>query len=82
MYIVWGPPDEIESHPTGGTYDRPMPRGRRLDVDVPWKHGGGLPWRAWVKRHHGVRRPTGSGEYHLTMDPSEKDALLHVLARD
>src|SRR3989441_6407199 len=22
--------------------------------------------------------PTGSGEYHLTMDPSEKDALLHV----
>jgi len=22
--------------------------------------------------------PSGSGEYHLTMDPSEKDALLHV----
>ena len=24
IYIIWGPPDEIESHPTGGTYDRPM----------------------------------------------------------
>src|SRR5215470_10027218 len=27
MYIMWGPPDEVESHPTGGTYDRPMEEG-------------------------------------------------------
>src|SRR6266478_5125461 len=27
MYIMWGPADEIESHPTGGTYDRPMEEG-------------------------------------------------------
>ena len=27
IYILWGPPDEIESHPTGGTYDRPMWQG-------------------------------------------------------
>ena len=23
IYITWGPPDEIDSHPSGGTYDRP-----------------------------------------------------------
>ena len=27
IYVLWGPPDEIESHPTGGTYDRPMEQG-------------------------------------------------------
>src|ERR1700741_1013767 len=27
IYIIWGKPDEIESHPTGGTYDRPMEEG-------------------------------------------------------
>src|SRR5271170_4418700 len=24
IYIIWGPPDETDSHPTGGTWDRPM----------------------------------------------------------
>src|SRR5215475_4963460 len=79
MYIMWGPPDETDSHPTGGTYDRPM------------EEGGGststYPWETWRWRYlEGIGEniilefvdPTGSGEYHLTMDPSEKDALLHV----
>ncbi len=79
MYIIWGPPDEIESHPTGGTYDRPM------------EEGGGststYPWETWRWRYlEGIGEniilefvdPSGSGEYHMTMDPSEKDALLHV----
>lgn len=79
MYIMWGPPDEIDSHPTGGTYDRPM------------EEGGGststYPWETWRWRYlEGIGEniilefvdPSGSGEYHLTMDPSEKDALLHV----
>src|SRR5712664_1041530 len=79
MYIMWGPTDEVESHPTGGTYDRPM------------EEGGGststYPWETWRYRYmEGIGEnviwefvdPTGSGEYHLTMDPSEKDALLHV----
>src|SRR6202045_3704385 len=79
MYIMWGPADEEESHPTGGTYDRPM------------KEGGGststYPWESWRWRYlQGIGEniilefvdPSGSGEYHLTMDPSEKDALLHV----
>src|SRR6266403_1872568 len=78
-YIIWGPADEVESHPTGGTYDRPM------------EEGGGststYPWETWRWRYlEGIGEniilefvdPSGSGEYHLTMDPSEKDALLHV----
>jgi len=78
-YIIWGPADEVDSHPTGGTYDRPM------------EEGGGststYPWETWRYRYlEGLGNniilefvdPSGSGEYHLTMDPSEKDALLHV----
>src|SRR6266403_123499 len=79
MYIMWGPADEVESHPTGGTYDRPM------------EEGGGststYPWETWRWRYlEGIGEniilefvdPSGSGEYPLTMDPGEKDALLHV----
>src|SRR5213594_469500 len=78
-YIIWGPADEVDSHPTGGTYDRPM------------EEGGGststYPWEMWRYRYlEGIGNnveiefvdPSGSGEYHMTMDPSEKDALLHV----
>ncbi|HWY43378.1 MAG TPA: GWxTD domain-containing protein [Candidatus Sulfotelmatobacter sp.] len=79
IYILWGPPDEIESHPTGGTYDRPM-----------WQGGGSTQtysWELWRYRHlEGISDnvelefvdPSGSGEYHLTRDPGEKDALAHV----
>lgn len=79
IYILWGPPDEIESHPTGGTYDRPM-----------WQGGGSTTtyaWELWRYRHldelgdnieFEFVDPSGSGEYHLTRDPGEKDALLHV----
>ncbi len=79
VYIVWGPPDEIDSHPTGGTYDRPM-----------WQGGGSTPtynWELWRYRHlEGIGDnielefvdPSGSGEYHLTTDPGEKDACTHV----
>jgi GWxTD domain-containing protein len=79
IYIIWGPPDEIESHPTGGTWNR--------DAD----EGGGstttYPWETWRYRYlEGIQEnvilefvdPTQSGEYHLTMDPSEKDALTNV----
>lgn len=81
IYIMWGPPDEIESHPSGGTYIRPP------------EEGGGetstYPFETWRYRYlEGVGSgtniilefvdPTMTGEYHLTMDPGEKDALLHV----
>jgi hypothetical protein len=76
---MWGKPDEIESHPTGGNWDRPENQG-----------GGSTetyPWEVWRYRHmedigENVELefvdPTQSGEYHLTMDPGEKDALAHV----
>jgi GWxTD domain-containing protein len=79
IYIVYGPPDEIESHPSGGTYER------------PYEEGGGTtstyPFEQWTYRYiEGVGTnimiefvdTTMSGEYHMTMDPSEKDALLYV----
>jgi len=80
MYIVWGPPDEIETHPTGGTYDRPMEEGGGSTSTYPWE-----TWRWRYLEGMGEQNvimefvdPTSSGEYRLTMDPSEKDALLHV----
>jgi GWxTD domain-containing protein len=79
IYIMWGAPDEIQSHPSGGSYDRPA------------EEGGGetstYPFEDWRYRYlEGIGEnvelefvdPTMSGEYKLTMDPSEKDALLYV----
>ena len=79
IYIMYGPPDEVESHPSGGTYVRPP------------EEGGGetstYPFETWRYRYiDGIGTniilefvdPTMTGEYHLTMDPGEKDALLHV----
>src|ERR1700740_3294531 len=79
MYIMWGPAHEIESHCTGGTYDRPMDEGGGSTTTYPWE-----TWRYRYMEGIGENviwefvDPSGSGEYHLTMDPSEKDALLHV----
>src|SRR6476659_1200454 len=78
-YIIWGPADEVDSHPTGGTYDRPMDEGGGSTSTYPWEK-----WRYRYLEGLGNNvelefvDPSGSGEYHLTMDPSEKDALLHV----
>ena len=79
IYITFGPPDEIESHPSGGSYQRPI------------EEGGGetstYPFEKWRYRYiDGIGNdvniefvdPTMSGEYRMTMDPSEKDALLMV----
>jgi len=79
IYIEYGPADEIESHPSGGTYER------------PYEEGGGTtstyPFEQWRYRYiEGIGNniiiefvdTTMSGEYHMTMDPSEKDALLYV----
>ena len=77
MYIVFGKPDEIDSHPSGGTYERPM------------EEGGGetstYPFEDWRYRYiEGIGQEViiefvdtcMCGEYHMTMDRSEKDALL------
>ena len=81
IYIMWGPPDEIDAHPTGGNWDRPMDQGGGSTTTYPYED--------WRYRHldgEGLGEnvelefvdPTSTGEYHLTTDPSEKDALLMV----
>ena len=79
IYIKYGAPDEVDSHPSGGSYQRPM------------EEGGGetstYPFEDWRYRYlDGIGSnieiefvdPTMTGEYRMTMDPSEKDALLYV----
>lgn len=79
IYITFGPPDEIDSHPSGGTYERPA------------EQGGGetstFPFEDWRYRYiEGIGNdvniefvdPTMTGEYRMTMDPTEKDALMYV----
>ena len=79
IYIKFGKPDEIESHPTGGRYDR------------PWSEGGGststYPFEKWFYRYipnirSGIELefvdPTGSGEYRLARNSDEKDALINI----
>jgi GWxTD domain-containing protein len=82
IYIVFGPPDEIDAHPSGGTYNRPM------------EEGGGetstYPFETWRYRYiEGLGSHSQEvmiefvdscmcGDYHMTIDPNEKDALLHT----
>src|SRR5204863_6047562 len=77
MYIMWGPPDEIESHPSGGTYDRPMEEGGGATSTYPFEQ-----WRYRYLEDVGQEviiefvDTCMCGDYHMTMDRSEKDALL------
>ncbi len=82
MYIVFGPPDEIDAHPSGGQYNRPI------------EEGGGetstYPFETWRYRYIEGLGDKGQevivefvdtcmcGDYHMTIDPNEKDALLHT----
>jgi GWxTD domain-containing protein len=79
IYITYGPADEVESHPSGGTYERPIEEGGGTTSTYPFEK-----WRyRWIE---GIGTnveiefvdPTMTGEYRMTMDPSEKDALLYV----
>jgi GWxTD domain-containing protein len=79
MYIMYGPADEIESHPSGGTYDRPMEEGGGTTSTYPFEQ-----WR--YRYIEGVGQEViiefvdtcMCGDYHMTMDRSEKDALLYT----
>ena len=79
IYIKFGKPDSIESHPAGGLYERPSYEG-----------GGSTstyPFEKWFYRHipnvrSGVElefvEPTGSGECRLARNSDEKDALINI----
>jgi len=79
IYIMYGPADEIESHPSGGTYERPQEEGGGSTSTYPFEQ-----WRYRYLEDIGQEviiefvDPCMCGEYHMTMDRSEKDALLHV----
>src|SRR5271168_2808941 len=79
IYIMYGPADEIDSHPSGGTYERPM------------EEGGGetstFPFEDWRYRYlEGIGQEViiefvdtcMCGDYHMTIDRSEKDALKYT----
>lgn len=79
IYIVYGPPDEIESHPAGGQYERPIDEGGGETSTYPFED--------WRYRHiDGIGDEViiefvdtcMCGEYHMTMDRGEKDALAKV----
>jgi len=79
MYIQYGPPDEIESHPSGGTYQRPMDEGGGSTSTYPfedwrWRYIEGIGQEVIVEFVDTCQ----CGDYHMTMDRSEKDALLMV----
>jgi GWxTD domain-containing protein len=76
IYIMYGAADEVDSHPSGGTYERPM------------EEGGGetstFPFEDWRYRYlEGIGQEIiiefvdscMCGDYHMTIDRSEKDAL-------
>jgi len=79
IYIVYGPANSIEAHPNGGYYNRPP------------EEGGGststYPFETWNYRYlEGVGQNIDiefvdtcmCGDYQMTMDRSQKDALLHT----
>jgi len=79
IWIMYGKPDERETHPMGGQYERPSYEG-----------GGSTstyPFETWFYRYiagvgSGVEiefvDPTGSGEYRIARNPNEKDAMLMI----
>ncbi|MGH9625829.1 MAG: GWxTD domain-containing protein, partial [Bryobacteraceae bacterium] len=79
IYIKYGPPDEIESHPSGGTYERPINEGGGETSTYPFED-----WRYRYIAGVGTNviiefvDTTMSGEYKIALDPEEKDALLYV----
>jgi GWxTD domain-containing protein len=79
IYITFGKPDSVESHPSGGAYDRPSYEGGGSTTTYPFE--------IWFYRHldnvgDGIEiefvDPTGTGEYRIARSPNEKDALANV----
>ncbi len=79
IYITFGPPDSIDSHPSGGLYERPMDEGGGETATFPFE--------VWHYRYiEGLGENIDiefvdtcqCGDYHFTIDRSEKDALKNV----
>jgi GWxTD domain-containing protein len=79
IYIAWGKPDDIDSHPSGGLYTRPNEEGGGQTASFPFE--------IWHYRYlEGIGENVTMefvdscqcGDYHYTIDRSEKDALKYV----
>jgi GWxTD domain-containing protein len=78
IYLKYGKPDEIESHPSGGSYQPPS--HERYSATSTY------PFEKWWYRHIPGRSdveiefvdPTGTGEYRIARNPFEKIATLHM----
>ena len=79
IYITYGKPDSIDSHPSGGMYNRPIEEGGGTTATFPFE--------IWNYRYiEGIGENIDiefvdtcqCGDYHFTIDRSEKDALQHV----
>ena len=79
IYIAWGPPDDKETHPSGGEYQRPIEEGGGSTATYPFE--------IWHYRYlEGIGENVNlefvdtcqCGDYHYTIDRSEKDALKYV----
>ncbi|HEU4981773.1 MAG TPA: GWxTD domain-containing protein [Acidobacteriaceae bacterium] len=79
IYIKFGPPDDTESHPSGGLYERPIQEGGGETTTYPFED--------WHYRYiEGIGSNVNiefvdtcmCGDYHMTIDRGEKDALQHV----
>lgn len=77
IYIIHGPPDQIEKHTYGQSYERPLHEGGGRTATLPFEL-----W--WYREIEGLGSdielefvdPTGSGEFRLARNPWEKDALI------
>ena len=79
IWIMYGKPDERETHPSGGSYERPSYEGGGNTTTYPFE--------IWFYRYlagvgSGIEiefvDPTGTGEYRIARSPDEKDAMLNI----
>src|ERR1019366_8887090 len=79
IYITYGPADEIESHPSGGTYERPPEEGGGETSTFPFEQ-----WRYRYIEGIGTNiiiefvDQCMCGQYSISTNPNDKDALLHT----
>jgi GWxTD domain-containing protein len=78
IYLKYGKPDEIESHPSGGTYQMASYEGGGTTSTYPFERW----WYRHIPNHTDVEiefiDPSGTGEYRIARNPFEKIATLNV----
>lgn len=77
IYVKWGKPDDVESHPAGGPYERAYYEGSGAATTYPFER--------WFYRNipnvgSGIEvefvDPSGSGEYRIARNPFEKMVMF------